>query len=91
MYCWNHLERDLQWYLHSSNCLPSDVAYVVSEFKSLMNVESETEFDDQWDDMKKNGIFAANKKIRNYFDTNLLPSFKSNAAIWTLKFECYHT
>ena len=35
--------------------------------------------------MKKNGIFAANKKICNYFDTNLLPSFKSNAAIWTLK------
>lgn len=43
---WNHLERDLQWYLRSSNCSPSDVAYVVSEFKSLMNVESETEFDD---------------------------------------------
>ena len=84
LYCWNHLEHDLQWYLRSSNCSPSDVAYVVSEFKSLMNVESETEFDDRWDDMKKNGKFAAKKKICNYFDTNLLPYLKSNAAIWTL-------
>lgn len=84
LYCWNRLEHDLQWYLRSSNCSPSDIAYVVSKFKSLMNMESETEFNDRWDDMKKNGIYATNK-ICKYFDNNLLPSFKSNAAIWTLK------
>lgn len=38
--------------------------------------------DKRWEDMK---FFIKNTKFCDYFEHNLLPSFKSNAAIWTPK------
>jgi len=43
VFCWNHLERDLHFYLkNTANCQPSEMSFYA---KSLMIEESEAEFD----------------------------------------------
>ena len=37
VFCWNHLERDLHFYLkNSANCRPSEISYYANTFKELM-------------------------------------------------------
>lgn len=85
--CWNHLETDLYWYLKSKcNCSPEDINYFVNVFRGLMNnCETEKEFDSEWSEVKENPKFLSSQKICQYFEGNLIPSFKLHASIWTLK------
>ena len=49
VFCWNHLERDLHFYLkNSANCKSSEISFYASAFKSVMIEESEEEFNKLW-------------------------------------------
>ncbi len=83
LFCWNHFESDLHWYLKSkANCTPEDVNTIMNGFKGLMNNDSELEFDREWEIFKTS---IANTKVCRYFEVNIIPSFKAHAAIWCLK------
>lgn len=79
LFCWNHIENDLLWYLKDScNASPEDINYFVKN-------ETEIEFDREWEDVKNMDRFSAKPKVLNYFVNNLIPVFKGHAAIWLLK------
>ena len=46
VFCWNHLKRDLQFYLRNkANSTATDINYFVNAFQSLITECTETEFD----------------------------------------------
>ena len=86
LFCWNHMENDLHWYLRNrSNCTSEEISFFSNSFKRLMMNGTEVEFDREWENLKSNYHFISNTKICNYFETKLLPSFKEHASIWVLK------
>lgn len=86
LFCWNHLKRDLQFYLRNkANCTPTDVNYFTNAFQDLMTESTETEFDRAWTTLKKEKKFCANHLTLNYFESKLLPAFKMHSSIWVLK------
>ena len=87
VYCWNHLEQDLYWYLkHNGNCNAEQINYFVNSFKALLEgCTTEVEFDREWDQLRETKKFACNEKVIKYFTKNLIPAVKAHAAIWVLK------
>ena len=86
LFCWNHLKRDLQFYLRNkANCTATDVNYFANAFQDLMTEPTETEFDQAWTTLKREKKFHANHLILNYFESKLLPAFKMHSSIWVLK------
>jgi len=86
VFCWNHLERDLQYYLkQKANCNGVEISYFTNALKQLMQETTEEEFDDSWDEFKKEAHFKTKPVVRNYFEKNLLPVFKQSSSIWVLK------
>ena len=86
LFCWNHIENDLLWYLKNScNCTPEDIFYYVNAWKNLVKNETEVEFDREFEDMKSMDRFLEKPKVLQYFLKNLIPVFKGHAAIWVLK------
>lgn len=54
LYCWNHFECDLLWYLKQhGNCTPEDISYISLSFKEMMKMGNEVEFDREWNEVKK--------------------------------------
>ena len=46
VFCWNHLTRNLQFYLRNkANCTATDINYLVHAFQGLMTECTEAEFD----------------------------------------------
>ena len=83
VFCWNHLERDLHFYLkNSANCRPSEISYYANTFKELMTEESEEEFDKAWSNCK---VTFNNERVLKYFEQRLLPAFKEHSSIWKLR------
>ena len=83
VFCWNHLERDLHFYLkQKANCTGSDFSNV---FKQLMQESTEVEFNQCWSSYKDKDLFQSNKTVCNYFEAKLLPVFKHNSSMWVLK------
>ena len=86
LYCWNHLEHDLIYYLKSNgNCNSTEISSFVQSFKALMMEKTEKEFDDSWVEMRKKSFFQGNSVVLSYFENKLLPAFKCHASIWVLK------
>ena len=86
VYCWNHLENDLHYYLkYKANCCASDISYFANVFKELMLEATEKEFDQTWSELKGNKHFLSSGLVCKYFDQKLLPAFKAHASIWILK------
>ena len=86
IYCWNHLERDLIYYLKSKgNCNSKEISSFVQSFKALMMEKTEKEFDDSWVEMRQKSFFQGNSVVLSYFENKLLPAFKCHASIWVLK------
>ena len=86
IYCWNHLEQDLIYYLKTkANASANDISFYVQNFKKLMMEETEDDFDKVWGVMRVNQRFQGSKVVLNYFDNRLLPQFKAHASIWVLK------
>lgn len=86
LYCWNHIIKDLQWYLKGScNCTPEDVNYFVNFLRTVMSCETEEEFDRQWGIAQRNDHFTQKKKVLSYFSNNLIPAVKEHAAVWVLR------
>ena len=86
VYCWNHLEQDLHYYLkQKANCNAGEISYFANVLKELMQQTTETEFDNCWDEFKMEGPFQSKALVRNYFEKNLLPIFKETSSIWVLK------
>ena len=80
------METDLHWYLKGKcNFSPEDINYFINVFRGLMNSETEIEFDSEWNEIKKNQKFLSCNKVCQYFEGNLIPSFKLHASIWVLK------
>ena len=85
-FCWNHLERDLHFYLkQKANCTALEISYFANVFKQLMQESTEIEFNRCWSSYKDKDAFICNKTVCNYFETKLLPAFKYNSSIWVLK------
>ena len=83
VFCWNHLERDLHFYLkNTANCPSSEISFYANAFKSLMIEESEVEFDKSWMRFKES---ITSPCVLRYFEQKLLPAFKNHSSIWTLK------
>ena len=83
VFCWNHLERDLHFYLkNSANCRPSEISYYANIFKEMMTEESEEEFDKAWNNNK---VTFANESVLKYFEQRLIPAFKEHSSIWKLR------
>ena len=83
VFCWNHLERDLHFYLkNTANCQSSEISFYANAFKSLMIAESEVEFDKSWMSFKES---ITSPCVLKYFEQKLLPAFKNHSSIWTLK------
>jgi len=83
VFCWNHLERDLHFYLkNTANCQPSEISFYANTFKSLMIEESEAEFDKSWTNAKAS---ITSPCVLRYFEKKLLPTFKNHSSIWTLR------
>lgn len=88
LFCWNHMENDLHWYLKNrsmGNCTSEEISFFTNAFKGLMMNTREVQFNEEWERLKSNQYFRSNTKICNYFETKLLPSFKQHASIWILK------
>ena len=86
LFCWNHLETDLRWYLKKvCNATPEDINFFVNKWKDLIDNETEVDFDRDWDDMSNSDRFVARPKVLKYFADNIIPVFKAHAAIWVLK------
>lgn len=87
LYCWNHIENDLLWYLkNKANCTAEEVNYFVNALKALMlNNDTEIDFDREWEKLRNNEYFSRNSKICQYFTDNLIPAFKRHSAIWILR------
>ena len=80
IYCWNHLECDLSYYLKSKdNCNLKEIS------KALMMEKIEKEFDDSWVEMRQKSFSQGNSVVLSYFENKLLPAFKCHASIWILK------
>ena len=58
------------------NSSPEDINYFVNVFRGLMNSENEIEFDSEWNEIKENPKFLSSQKVWQYFEGNLIPSFK---------------
>ena len=85
-FCWNHLERDLHFHLkQKANCTATEISYFANAFKRLMNEPSEVEFSQLWESLKISPFFKKNNAVEKYFETKLIPTFKSHSAIWVLK------
>ena len=76
LYCWNHIENDLLWYLkNKANCTAEEVNYFVNALKALMlNNDTEIDFDREWEKLRNNECFSQNSKICKYFTDNLIPA-----------------
>ena len=86
VYCWNHLERDLHFYLkQKANCTGHEISYFANVFKELMQEPTEVGFNQCWSKYKDKDAFQSNKTVCNYFETKLLPAFKHNSSVWVLK------
>ena len=86
VYCWNHLETDLHFFLkNTANCNASEIFYYANTFKELMMIDTEVEFEQAWLTLKSNHFFSEKPKVCNYFNDRLLPAFKAHSAIWVLK------
>ena len=87
LHCWNHFISDVRWYLrHNTDCTPKEVNIIMNCFRDIMLSETEEDLDNDWEEMKNSEVLRKHDKVCHYFQTNILPSFKSHAAIWTLKF-----
>ena len=66
VFCWNHLERDLHFYLkNTANCQSSEISFYANAFKFLMIEESEVEFDKSWMSFKESNISPC---VLRYFE-----------------------
>ena len=81
-FCWNHLERDLHFYLKNANCKPSEISFYANAFKALMIEESEEDFNTAWISVKNT---FTNSTVLQYFEQKLLPAFKEHSSIWKLR------
>ena len=83
VFCWNHLERDLHFYLkNSANCKPSEISYYANAFKELMIAESEDELNKVWNNTKAS---FTNQTVLKYFEQRLIPTFKEHSSVWKLR------
>jgi len=83
VYCWNHLEHDLHFYLrNSANCKPSEISYYANTFKELIIEESKEEFDKAWNNIKAS---FPNQTVLKYFEQRLIPAFKEHSSVWKLR------
>ena len=83
VFCWNHLERDLHFYLkNSANCKPSEISYYANAFKELMIAESEDEFNKVWNNTKAS---FTNQTVLKYFEQRLIQTFKEHSSVWKLR------
>ena len=86
IFCWNHIENDLHWYLKNNcNSTPEDLNYFVNIWKDLVRNDMEVDFDREWEMLQNNNNFLSKPKVSDYFKNNLIPSFKAHSAIWILK------
>ena len=54
VFCWNHLERDLHFYLkQKANCTGHERSYFANIFKQLMQEPTEVEFNRCWSNYKE--------------------------------------
>ena len=82
-FCWNHLERDLHFYLkNTANCKPTEISFYANVFSHLMTEECSEELDEEWNKLK---LSFTNKPVLKYFEEKLLPAFKEHSSIWKLK------
>ena len=85
-FCWNHLERDLHCHLkQKANCTATEISYFANAFKLLMSESSEIEFSRLWESFKISPFFKKNNVVEKYFESKLIPTFKSHSAIWVLR------
>ena len=62
IYCWNHLEQDLIYYLKTkANASANDISFYVQNFKKLMMEETEDDFDKVWGVMRVNERFQGSR------------------------------
>ena len=86
VFCWNHIERDLHFYLKSkANCTATEISYFANAFKQLINEPLEEDFDALWSVLKTSTLFTRHNVILNYFEKRLIPTFKVHSSIWLLK------
>ena len=86
LYCWNHYVRDIQWHLKGPcNCSSEDINFFSNTFRTLMISNTEDEFDAQWLILRQDDHFVKKAKVLSYFESNIIPSFKQHAAVWTLR------
>lgn len=86
VFCWNHMERDLHYYLKSkANCTATEISYFANAFKQLMNEPLEEDFDSLWNVIRKSSHFTRHSVVLNYFEKRLIPTFKVHSSIWVLK------
>ena len=85
LFCWNHLLNDLRWHArHRCSSTADEVNYYVNVFRRLMNNGiTEIDFDREWETVKLS--FKSKRKIYDYFEKKLIPTFKKHASIWTLR------
>ena len=75
--CWNHIIRDLLWYLKDScNCTSENVNSFVNLLRTMMSRDTEEEFDSQLAVAQQDDHFKQNKKVYSYFSNNLIPAIK---------------
>ena len=83
--CWNHIIRDLQWYLKDScSCTSENVNSFVNLLRTMMSRDTEEEFDSQLAVAQQDDHFKQNKKVYSYFSNNLIPAIKDHAAVCVL-------
>ena len=72
VFCGNHLERDLHYYLkQKANCNGVEISYFTNALKQLMQETTEEEFDNSWDKFKREAHFKTKPVVCNYFEKKL--------------------
>uniref|UniRef100_A0A1X7T231 SWIM-type domain-containing protein n=1 Tax=Amphimedon queenslandica TaxID=400682 RepID=A0A1X7T231_AMPQE len=86
LHCWIHFHNDIHWYLrNNTECTPEESNIILNGFRDLMLSVTEGEMDEEWKEMKESAVVRKYDKVCQYLENNIIPSFKSHAAIWTLK------
>ena len=89
MFCWNHIQNDVHWYLKNhAKCTAEELNQFVNAFQQLIhNQVTEAEFEVEWNKLKNTDLFMSKPTIIHYFENSLIPMFKLHA-ISQLMVEC---
>ena len=85
--CWNHILRDIEFWVKKKGASPKEIRFYKDKVKTLLQCESENEYLEMFEQRKS----PWSKPFLEYFEGNLHQEIMENAGRWLLeKFNVYN-